>query len=199
VHLRLADAFGSAELTVAHAREERRRLRGRLADAAGEAPVLLPYLPALRDAIDELDRPPPGGRVQRVHGDLHLGQVLWTAGRWLLIDFEGEPGAPIEERVAWHSPVQDVAGMLRSLDYAAGHLLLSEPDLAEPAGRWVVTAREEFIRGYARSAGPTLSTHSALLRAYELDKAVYEVVYETRNRLDWLPIPLRAIHRHATG
>jgi maltokinase len=199
VHRQLAEAFGTATLTTARAQAVRARLRDRLEVAAQEVAMLRQHLPRLRAVIDEAGWPEVGGRVQRIHGDLHLGQVLHSGAGWLVIDFEGEPAASIEDRVAWRSPLQDIAGMMRSLDYAVGHLVLEQPHLATRAERWGAAARDAFCRGYAASAGGPLPGASTLLRAYELDKAVYEVVYETRNRPEWLRIPLGAIERFCAG
>ena len=123
-----------------------------------------------------------------------------TPNRWLLIDFEGEPAAPLDERQAPQSPLRDVAGMLRSFDYAATMELKAcrHPDSESSrtiADRWLVRVRGSFLRGYAKSAGTDLAGCANLLAAYELDKAVYEVCYETRNRPDWAEVPLRAVRR----
>ncbi|MFT7836021.1 phosphotransferase [Saccharothrix sp. BKS2] len=174
VHRQLVVAFGAATLD---AGELSRELLTRL-DAA--APLLHGRGAWAREVFTAVAGLPPVP-AQRVHGDLHLGQVLRADGRWLLIDFEGEPSAPVARRRAVHSPLRDVAGVLRSFDYTGSPL----------APAWAA----EFLRGYADESGIDLDRHRALLTAYELDKAVYEVVYETRNRPDRVHVPLRALRR----
>ena len=158
-------------------------MKERLAQAALIAPDLGPYVEQLRACFDDLG----SGivEVQRVHGDFHLGQTPHTPGGWKIIDFEGEPVKSLAERAAPDSVWRDIAGMLRSFDYAAA----SVPGPGSVA--WAAECRTAFLRGYA--GGPLDPADAATLRAYELDKAIYEVVYETRNRPDWVGIPLAAI------
>jgi maltokinase len=175
-----------------------KQMRERL-DAASEiVPQLAPLADGIRAAYDAVASLPPGVAIQRIHGDFHLGQVLRTDKGWVLIDFEGEPARPLAERQALMSPLRDVAGMLRSFDYAARHLLAEQrvnPGLEYRAGEWAERNREAFCLGYGRAVGRDPREDDVLLRAFELDKAVYEVVYEARHRPGWLAIPLGSIER----
>ncbi len=134
--------------------------------------------------------------LQRVHGDYHLGQVLHAPGRgWVLLDFEGEPLRPLAERTLPDVALRDVVGMLRSFDYAAGHVALhsEEPRIGELARHWAQECRTAFLAGYETAAGADLGDHGLLMEALWLDKALYEVVYETRNRPSWIDVPLSAV------
>ncbi|HST26286.1 MAG TPA: phosphotransferase [Gaiellaceae bacterium] len=138
------------------------------------------------------------GRIIRHHGDYHLGQVLWAAGDWLVIDFEGEPARPLPERRRKRSPLRDVAGMLRSFAYAAtAGRLLRNVDVPDD---WEQRARTEFLHGYLASVDTALlpagdEAINRLLAIFELEKAVYELRYELDNRPDWVSIPVAGIAR----
>ncbi|MER7763076.1 phosphotransferase [Streptomyces sp. NPDC097619] len=167
-------------------------MTARLAATAREVPVLRPYEAGLRAAFDDLAAA-RGLSVpaQRIHGDLHLGQTLrTTGGGWSLIDFEGEPARPLSERRRPEPAVRDIAGMLRSFDYAARSHHPFDPS-------WAESCRDAFCSGYARTTGRDPRADAVLLRAYETDKAVYETRYEARHRPDWLHVPLAAIRRLA--
>jgi maltokinase len=197
VHADLATALGSFPAPVGYLDELAAGMHSRLDGVLAEVPELAPHEDALRvafEAVRGLEGPVP---LQRVHGDLHLGQVLRSVTGWVLIDFEGEPMVPLAARVIPASTLRDVAGMLRSFDYAANHQPLTEADSEQcfpVALAWATRNQDAFCDGYAQAA-PDPRKQPVLLRAFELDKAVYEVGYEHANRPPWLPIPLAAITR----
>ncbi|MFD7918789.1 maltokinase [Streptomyces sp. NPDC059740] len=172
----------------------------RMEATARAVPALRPYCDGLRrafDALRDLGGEERGWAAQRIHGDLHLGQTLRTGdGRWAVIDFEGEPSRPLAERRRLEPAVRDIAGILRSFDYAAS----SGPSGGDAWSlEWARATREAYCDGYAEAGGPDPRAVPELLRAYETDKAVYEVLYEARHRPDWLPVPLAAVRRLAAA
>lgn len=160
--------------------------------------------------VHQLAEQAQGGLLMRVHGDLHLGQVLVVQGDAYLIDFEGEPSRPLEERRARHSPYKDVSGVLRSFDYAAAMVLRSASavDLSEPARQarqrvarqYLHQARHAFVEAYglATAALPhawqQAEGERAALELFCLEKAAYEITYEAENRPSWLAVPLHGLH-----
>jgi maltokinase len=148
----------------------------------------------LRDLVHELAAVGPAGLAIRTHGDYHLGQVLWsTDADWVVIDFEGEPARSLPERRRKRSPLRDLAGMTRSFSYAADASLLLW-GVEAPAG-WVEACREAFVEGYLACADerllpPSRAGFDRLLALFELEKLVYELRYEARNRPDWASIPI---------
>ena len=196
VHADLATAFGVAEILPGALADLAARMNRNLDAASAEVPELRRYAGKLRGYYADLAAASEPMPVQRIHGDYHLGQVLRTATGWVVLDFEGEPLVPLKERRAPHLALRDVAGMLRSFDYAARHQLLDRPDaeqLRDTADEWTERSQAAFGKGYAEAGGMDPQAHAALLRALMLDKAVYEVVYEARHRPSWLPIPLEQI------
>jgi maltokinase len=147
----------------------------------------------------------PGPAV-RVHGDYHLGQVMRTDAGWFVLDFEGEPDRPLDERRRPTSPLRDVAGMVRSLHYASQVALAEwgaevDDELVALAEAWEHRNRVAFLAGYLGTEGvsevlPVDDADRRLVQAaFELDKAVYEVGYEQSHRPDWVHIPLTAVQR----
>lgn len=204
VHADLARALGTADVGPDELAGKVRTMTARLDAVAADVPQLAPHVPGIRAALERVRELPTPLRSQYVHGDLHLGQVLRTVGGWTVIDFEGEPAAPLEERAALRSPLRDVAGMLRSFDYAAHQLLVGQPDdvqaLTYGALNWAQVNRDAFCDGYASVSDLGDPREQAvLLTALELDKAVYEVGYEHANRPDWLEVPLSSIARIVEG
>ncbi|MFI7609737.1 aminoglycoside phosphotransferase [Nonomuraea terrae] len=201
VHQELADAFPTGVIEVHEVKRMAEGFRRRLGRAVAEVPELRAHATVIEQAYHQVELLTGEVPVQRVHGDYHLGQVMRTPTDWVVLDFEGEPGQPLGERRALSSPLRDVAGMLRSFDYAARHLLAghAQAEELEPrAQEWADRNRAAFLEGYAEGGGVITRADAALLRALEMSKAVYEVVYEARNRPTWITIPLAAF-RPRTG
>jgi len=196
VHADLAAAFGTGVLEPDAVAGLAAQMTSKLMAASAEVPALARLASRAESAFTRLaglGEPVP---VQRIHGDYHLGQVMRTQTGWVALDFEGEPAAPLDRRRARSPALQDVAGMLRSFDYAARHQLLGHPDearLSAVARDWVARNQAAFCAGYAEVSGADPRAHGVLLRALMLDKAVYEVTYEARHRPSWQSIPLSAI------
>lgn len=201
VHADLARALGVETSDAVDIEQTVDIMNARLSRVAADVPQLDRHAPAIRAAFERLRGRADMLPMQYVHGDLHLGQVLRTLSGWLLLDFEGEPAASLAERTALRSPLRDVAGMLRSFDYAAQQLLVGQPDdpyRVERAMAWARHNRSAFCDGYAAVAGHDPREDLEVLLAFELDKAVYEVSYEHANRPDWLMVPLTSIDRIMT-
>lgn len=196
LHLALADAFGTTDADVS----------SWIAGFRAQLDRVREHVPAdgISRNYDEVSEFRDVGPAIRIHGDLHLGQALRADAGWYLIDFEGEPARPLAERVLPSSPLRDVAGMLRSFHYAAevarwegAH---DDDESRAEAASWEKRARNAYLVGYSGTDGidallPAEPVRSELLRAFELDKATYEVAYEVGFRPTWVPIPLGAINR----
>jgi maltose alpha-D-glucosyltransferase / alpha-amylase len=197
-------AFAALRAVVADGDTAPRKLPEDLVD---QAKALL----ASEDALLDYIRAAPALEVTvskiRVHGDYHLGQVLWSEGDFYILDFEGEPARPIEQRRAKQSPLKDVAGMLRSFGYAAYAGLFAHAatrpgqfaQLESWARIWQTWAAAAFLKGYFGMALDAMfiprepSQRDALLQLFMVDKALYELNYELNNRPDWVRIPIRGI------
>jgi maltose alpha-D-glucosyltransferase/alpha-amylase len=190
-----------------------------LAEAQGTLTVLRGAMDALPSAAQEdaegllaragdvqayIDALPVEGKQgwrSRFHGDYHLGQVLVARNDFVIIDFEGEPARPLEERRTKQSPLRDVAGMLRSFNYARWTALRRAAQNADELARlgsaaraWEQETRTAFLTGYSGGLAPQAGPiDPELLELFELEKAFYELRYELGNRIDWVPVPLQGI------
>jgi maltokinase len=152
----------------------------------------------VREKLQMLSHIGAGGRVIRTHGDFHLGQTMLSDRGWVILDFEGEPARPLPERRLKRSPLRDVAGMLRSLSYAAAGVRILRG--TTPPEDWEDRARTVFLDGYRERVDTALlppgqQATDQLLAVFELEKAVYELRYELNNRPDWVGIPVAGILR----
>jgi maltose alpha-D-glucosyltransferase/alpha-amylase len=185
--------------------DERKGWDNEQAEAA--ANLLLTRREALAEALRALGRRGEGALMTRIHGDFHLGQVLVASGDAYIIDFEGEPARPLEERRRKFSPLRDVAGLLRSVDYAAATALDPKNVIAarlSPGRRQRLMTRlregaeKAFLDGYRETAAGLLDLDNKdLLDFFLIEKAAYEVTYEAANRPNWLGIPVMGLARVA--
>ena len=203
MHVALASALGAA---TADTSEWAGLMERQLERVASEEP----WNASARATFERLRTMTSPGPAIRVHGDYHLGQVLRTDTGWFVLDFEGEPARPLDERRERSSPLKDVAGMLRSFHYATAVVLREREEfeleaLAPKASAWELRNRAAFLDGYFGGEGigallpPSREDAGTALTAWELDKAVYEVAYERDHRPDWVDIPESAIARLLTG
>lgn len=222
MHVALAEAYGTEEPDPAAWLEGFRAQLARVPkrDASAAAPgehgehgehepvevAEIVDVAAVEATLVELVDVSDPGRALRIHGDLHLGQFLLADAGWFVLDFEGEPVRPVAERRAASSPLRDVAGMVRSFQYAARTGLAErgrdvDPELVGMADAWEARAVEAYLAGYRHVEGVDQLLPASdgdltrVLRAFELDKAVYEVIYELAHRPEWVEIPASAVRR----
>jgi len=195
-----AQARADASATLGLLRERVGQLPGA---AQPDAQALLAMEDALLAAVDARKPRAQGGIKSRYHGDFHLGQVLLRDNDFVIIDFEGEPARGFDERRAKGSPLRDVAGMLRSFNYARWSALRRVAQNAEEAAYllpaaagWEQAARQAFMDGYTGAFGEeggAARIDTELLALFELEKALYELRYELNNRADWAQVPLNGV------
>ncbi|MGH9194989.1 MAG: phosphotransferase [Acidimicrobiia bacterium] len=197
MHLALATAFGSepgSPLDWAKSLE----------DTLDRVPVAEIDRAAVNEVVESIRDVADAGKSIRVHGDFHLGQVMRADEGWVVLDFEGEPARPIEERRRPTSPLKDVGGMLRSFHYASQIAAGLQDEVASTAEAWERLNRDSFLKGYLDTEGiaqliPSDESFSIVLRAFEIEKAIYEVGYEEAYRPEWIKIPLRGLTRLLAG
>lgn len=213
-HKDLEDDVQRVETQIAASLDLLRRYLPNLNEpAADDAAAVLSRRLALLQSVARLRSIEPSGKRIRIHGDYHLGQVLRTKNDFVLLDFEGEPARPLEERREKQSPLKDVAGMLRSFSYAAWSALEQykqrypdrERSLHPWARLWIATVSNTFLKSYRTTAAihlgllPKAEGVDALLQAHMMEKAFYELTYELNNRPAWVRIPLEGILALRTG
>jgi maltose alpha-D-glucosyltransferase/alpha-amylase len=205
--------WASAEVTARWADQAERQLAAAFAaldaqrewepDAAQDLALLLHERDELVTMVRSLAQAGNGTMLTRIHGDLHLGQVLVANGDVYIIDFEGEPAKPVTERRAKNQRLRDVAGMLRSFDYVAAVMkrrsVATQAHVADPQrdaflGTFVERATQCFLAGYAEVL-PAENEKVArdLLRLFLIEKAAYEIAYEAANRPAWIDVPLHGL------
>jgi maltose alpha-D-glucosyltransferase/alpha-amylase len=172
------------------------------------AQTLLSQSESILRAIRDLAKSGTGTMMTRIHGDFHLGQVLVADGDAYIIDFEGEPGAPIAERRAKTSPLRDVAGILRSIDYAGATFVDREGVGAVPVdaaqrdqllAQFHARATTAFLRAYWQAtSSDNGATAQNLLDLFLIEKAAYEIAYEAAHRPTWIGVPIAGLDRLVT-
>ena len=219
MHLALAtettdEAFRSEDLTTAELEADAERIRSQIDQSLDALERALPHLKAataadaakvlrsrgeLMSQADAILREHPSGKLIRVHGDYHLGQILRTTDDFVILDFEGEPAASLAERRKKRCPLKDVAGMLRSFSYAVGTRLQQRPELLPQLKFWQDEVSSSFVNAYSETMAaqpgllPQASLTKSILRSYLLEKACYELLYELNNRPAWAGIPITGI------
>jgi trehalose synthase-fused probable maltokinase len=172
-----------------------------LSECQASVPALGLHRRALLERARRLAHLSPSGMKLRIHGDLHLGQVLKTPSGWQIFDFEGEPGRTHAQRRELHSPLKDVAGMLRSFEYAEAFVETH----GAPRGFRALATRKHFLSGYWKALDgsgllpSSRETTRELLSALELEKGLYELRYELNHRPEWIGIPARFLLRESAG
>jgi maltokinase len=200
MHAQLAQEFGTEGLSPDTLASFVAVMNADLDAAMTAVPELRPYEANLRSCYGEIEQLGSAFPAQRIHGDYHLGQVLAANGSWVVIDFEGEPAVPLARRRAFAPALRDVAGMLRSFDYASRQPFMNgtfqrrtDEATRKNAQIWARDCQDAFCDGYTSACGADLRESSHLLKAFLMQKAVYEAVYEARHRPSWLQIPMSAI------
>jgi maltokinase len=200
MHAELAQAFGTKALSPDALASLAAVMNADLDAAMITVPELRQYEADLRSCYRQLEQLGEAVPAQRIHGDYHLGQVLEADGRWVVLDFEGEPAIPLPRRQAFAPVLRDVAGMLRSFDYASRQPFMdgtvqrrADEAIRSQAQRWARDCQDAFCDGYASEYGMDPEESGYLLKAFLTQKAVYEAVYEARHRPGWLQIPISAI------
>jgi maltose alpha-D-glucosyltransferase/alpha-amylase len=165
-----------------------------LLEKSEKAQPLLAQRAKLLAFIDACAAPKAGGRKTRHHGDYHLGQVLIANNDFVIIDFEGEPSRPLEDSRRKHSPLRDVAGMLRSFSYAKWSARAkSDAKDSSALDAWEGEVRRAFLAAYAEASKISMDDFSGLLQLFEIEKALYELRYEINNRPAWIHVPLSGV------
>jgi maltose alpha-D-glucosyltransferase/alpha-amylase len=183
-----------------------KRLKGLPEEIRADAEKVLKLERAILDRFREIIETKITALRIRCHGDYHLGQVLFTGKDFIIIDFEGEPARPVTERRLKRSSIRDVAGMLRSFNYAAAAKLKDDSMRAEEMAQmkpwakfWNLWVAVNYLKGYFAATRQSafmpksLAEIALMLDLYLLEKAVYELGYELNNRPDWVSVPIEGI------